>query len=280
VARIAVVDDEEPIRALVSQVLASRGHEVIPFATVTEAEAALRATPPDLLLTDVTLPDGSGLDLIGRLRGTCGREVTSMVMSGLREEGDFARGFAAGAVDYLPKPFSTTELAARVGRCLAQATAHARGEGEVAGPDGLAFGRYRLEKELGRGGYGKVYLAYDTTRGDARVAIKILEPLAGDGEESVLRFVRECYTLASVKDPHVVPVVDFGAAGGRRYLVMGFVDGVSLRTHVWHRGPLSEVETRWLAGGLLRALSALERVGIVHRDLKPENVMLTRRGVR
>src|SRR5580693_4415375 len=100
-ARVALVEDDDLIRELVVEVLGGRGYSVQVFATLDEATRALVDVPPDLLITDVQLPDGSGLDLVGVLRDPTGQRVPAIVISGMRTERDFVRGFAAGAIDYL-----------------------------------------------------------------------------------------------------------------------------------------------------------------------------------
>jgi CheY-like chemotaxis protein len=275
--RVALVEDDDVLRELVVTILSGRGYTVQAFATLTDARSALDAFAPDLLISDVDLPDGCGLDLVGGLRDQTGRRIPAIVLSGRNKEQDFARGFAAGAVDYLAKPFTREELLARCSVHLARSTvpsAPPASDGDLPEKDGLAFGRYRVERELGRGGYGRVYLARDAGRGDASVALKVLAPVATEQDEARLRFIRETYTLASLKNPHVAEIYEVGAAAGRTYFAMEYVKGSSLRGHIAEEGLLDEGEVRLVARGLLQALAAVDRAGLVHRDLKPENVML------
>src|SRR5438477_12957121 len=120
--RVAVVEDEDIVRCLLETILEDRGYEVRAFATITAATEGLRDSPPDLLIVDVRLPDGCGLDLVGSLRTDSGSRVPAIVLSGMREERDFVRGFAAGAVDYLAKPFVRDELLARCAVHLARSS--------------------------------------------------------------------------------------------------------------------------------------------------------------
>lgn len=270
-ATIAVLEDDADVRELVAGVLAGRGYGVREFGTLGAACAGLQDAPPDLLIVDVDLPDGCGLDLIGRVRDRSGRGVPAIVLSGRRDERDFARGFGVGAVDYLTKPFAPAELLARCGRQL-QA-------GADAAPGPLTLGatvflRYVLEAELGRGASGRVFLARDLRMRGARVALKALTPLPHEELESRIRFVRETYALARIADPHVVRVHDVGAAEGHAYAAMEYVEGPSLLARVVEGGPLSVDEATPLARGLLRALAAVGREGLVHRDVKPANVLL------
>ncbi len=263
------------MRALVTGILEDRGYLVAAYASFREASQALNADPPDLLITDVELPDGCGLDLLG-LRDAAGQKVPAIVLSSLNRERDFVRGFAAGAVDYLGKPFSRDELLARCAIHLARVAAQATHEVHIDLPEkeGLAFGRYKIERELGRGGYGQVFLARDAQRGDARVALKVLSALSGDHEEAKLRFIRETYTLASLSDPRIAVVYDVGASQGRLYYAMEYVEGTPLAARIWSGGTLDEAQTCALARGLLGALVVIARANLVHRDLKPANVIL------
>jgi serine/threonine-protein kinase len=225
----------------------------------------------------VRLPDGCGLDLVGALRSEAGKKVPAIALSGLREERDYTRAFAVGAVDYLTKPFSRDELLARCAIHLARTCAFEPPnsiESALPEKDGLAFGRYRIERELGRGGYGKVYLAHDAHQNNAPVALKVLAPLAGEQAEARVRFIRETYALSSVHDSNVVGVLDVGSVQGRLYFSMEYIAGEGLWRRMQRQGPFDEAAARQVARGLLRALCAIEGAGILHRDIKPDNVIL------
>lgn len=275
--RVAVVDDDEVVRELIVTILEDRGYTVSSFGTIAAARSGLKAHVPDLLVVDVQLPDGCGLDLVGSMRSEAGRKVPAIVLSGLHEERDFVRGFAAGAVDYLAKPFVRDEFLARCAVHVARTSAFEPSnafETDLPEKDGLAFGRYKIERELGRGGYGKVYLATDAERDGERCALKVLAPLASEQAETRMRFIRETYALASIEDRHVVKVHDVGCVQGRLYYSMEFVEGENLWARALRAGALDEAEGRAVALGLLEALRALEANGILHRDMKPENVLL------
>lgn len=276
---IAIVEDDELIRELISELLQRRNHQVVMFEGCQDAFEALESAPPDLLVCDVSLGDGSGLDLVARLRAIHGdAALPILVLSGMKTESDFLRGFAAGATDYLPKPFTTDELLAKVHILLART--FRQGAGASSSPDqlpgvssGLAFDRYQLESVLGQGSYGVVYRAHDQ-RADRQVALKVLSALPGSQPESRLRFLRETYALASIRSPHVARIHDFGAAEGRLYYAMDLVQGPTIEQKVASDGRASEGEARLLLRGLAAALAALERAGVVHRDIKPANVIL------
>lgn len=134
---------------------------------------------------------------------------------------------------------------------------------------------YTLERELGRGGMGAVYLAHDTKL-DRQVAIKALPPEYAVRPELRERFLRETRTAASFSHPNIVPV--HGVEDRQQILcfVMGFVDGETLSQRVRRSGPLSPGETGRLIQEVAWALSYAHGRGIVHRDVKPDNIMIDR----
>jgi serine/threonine-protein kinase len=135
--------------------------------------------------------------------------------------------------------------------------------------------RYRLERELGRGGAAVVYLARDVKHG-RRVAVKVMRPdlAATLGAD---RFLREINIAANLSHPHILPVLDSGRAGDFLFYVMPFLEGETLRTRMARRGPLTFEETLRVLHDVFDALHHAHNRGIVHRDVKPENVLLSGR---
>jgi serine/threonine-protein kinase len=132
--------------------------------------------------------------------------------------------------------------------------------------------RYRIERELGRGGMATVYLAEDLKH-DRRVALKVLKPelAAVLGAE---RFVVEIKTTAALQHPHILPLFDSGAADGFLYYVMPFIDGETLRGKLDRETQLGIEESVRIATSVADALDYAHRRGVVHRDIKPENILL------
>ncbi|WP_214405365.1 protein kinase domain-containing protein [Pseudonocardia lacus] len=136
------------------------------------------------------------------------------------------------------------------------------------------FGHYRLDVLLGTGGMGEVYLAHDS-RHERDVAIKLLpEILAGDPEYTS-RFRRESRVAARLREPHVIPIHDFGEIDGRLYIDMRLVDGTDMGK-VLQDGPMDPGRAVTLIGQVADALDAAHDDGLVHRDVKPSNILLTR----
>ncbi|MBA3318343.1 MAG: protein kinase, partial [Gemmatimonadales bacterium] len=133
--------------------------------------------------------------------------------------------------------------------------------------------QYRLERELGRGGMGVVFLATDTTL-DRRVAIKVVHPELAAHPSIVRRFLAEARTIARLRHPGIVAVHTAGTAKDLLYYVMDQVEGESLRQRLSRGGPLPLDQVTRIVADLAAALDAAGRAGVVHRDVKPENVLL------
>src|SRR5882724_12499794 len=138
--------------------------------------------------------------------------------------------------------------------------------------------RYFIESELGQGGVGAVYLASDRKLHDKHIVIKILLDKSLQNSWVVQKFQQEKEALARVDHPGVVGILDTGElADGKPYLVMQFIDGVTLRSLIRPEGLAPDGAAEWIKQ-IGRALSAAHDKGILHRDLKPENIMLQRLG--
>jgi len=133
--------------------------------------------------------------------------------------------------------------------------------------------RYRIERELGAGGMATVYLAHDLKH-DREVAIKLLHPelaaaLGGD------RFLSEIKTTARLQHPHILALLDSGAADGLLYYVMPYVAGETLRTRLERETQLPVPDALHIATEVADALSYAHGHGVIHRDIKPENILLS-----
>jgi tRNA A-37 threonylcarbamoyl transferase component Bud32 len=140
--------------------------------------------------------------------------------------------------------------------------------------------RYRLERRLGRGGFGTVYSAFDSAL-DRRVAVKMIrEDLLTDAVVAA-RFQREARLAAAFVHPNVVSVYDFGvSAAARAFLVMELLDGATLREELVRQPRFSAARALAVMRDLCEAMEAAHRRQLLHRDLKPENIFLVSDGVR
>ena len=115
-SKILVIEDDRVIGAILDRVLGHAGHTVQVVQRLTEGREILESRDVDLILLDLNLPDGSGLEFLRALRQEMHRETPVMVLSGMRQEDHIVRGLRLGADDYVTKPFSPLELVARVDR--------------------------------------------------------------------------------------------------------------------------------------------------------------------
>lgn len=136
-------------------------------------------------------------------------------------------------------------------------------------------GSLSLEREIGRGAMGTVYLAREVHL-DRPVAIKLLHAeRAGDASDRE-RFLREAHTAARLVHPHIVPIYDVGEHGTLAWFVMGFVDGESLADRVQREGPLPPAEAARILQEIGWALAAAHTAGVLHRDVTLTNILLER----
>lgn len=141
--------------------------------------------------------------------------------------------------------------------------------------EGTQFGRYRLESKLGAGAMGEVYRAFDTET-DRTVAVKVLVPHLAEDEKFQARFRQEARTAASLNDPHVVPIHNFGEIDGHLYVDMRLIEGRDLGA-VIANAPMAPDKAVSVVEQIASALDAAHQAGLVHRDVKPSNILLTER---
>ncbi|MGQ0639224.1 MAG: protein kinase domain-containing protein [Gemmatimonadaceae bacterium] len=133
--------------------------------------------------------------------------------------------------------------------------------------------RYRLERELGRGGMATVYLARDVKH-ERDVAVKVLNP-EFSGTAFVERFFREIRFAASLAHPNILPLHDSGEIDGQLFYVTPYVEGESLRARLEREHQLPVAAALTIAREVADALDYAHRRGVVHRDIKPDNILIT-----
>ncbi|MGQ0765051.1 MAG: protein kinase domain-containing protein [Gemmatimonadota bacterium] len=141
--------------------------------------------------------------------------------------------------------------------------------------EGVLSDGYELDREIGRGGMGIVYLARDR-RLKRAIAIKILPPELAFRSEIRTRFLREAETAAGLSHPNIVPIYSVHERDGLVFFVMAYVDGENLAVRLHRAGPMSNDEVRRVLIETARALAYAHARGVVHRDIKPDNILLER----
>lgn len=134
-------------------------------------------------------------------------------------------------------------------------------------------GRYSIDRELGRGGMGIVYLAHEVHL-DRLVAIKLLPPDRAANPALRKRFLREARLAAKLSHPNIIPIHSVAESGEFVYYVMAFVDGETLAERVRTRGPLTGTDGARVLREVAWALSHAHAQGLVHRDVKPDNILI------
>ncbi|MBN2317893.1 MAG: protein kinase, partial [Acidobacteria bacterium] len=139
---------------------------------------------------------------------------------------------------------------------------------------GKSLAHYEIISQLGQGGMGEVFLASDTSL-DRKVAIKFLPDSLGLDDTARKRFMREAKSAAALDHPYICSIHEVGESEGRRYIVMEYVEGLTLKDRLVRGNvPLNEA-LQW-ALEIAEALAVAHEKGIIHRDLKPSNIMISR----
>ncbi len=138
-------------------------------------------------------------------------------------------------------------------------------------------GRYKIKRHVGIGGMAMVFEADDLFRKTV-VAVKILKDEFATDEVSVQRFINESKAVLMLSHANIVKIFDVSVKGEHKYIVMEYIDGITLKTYMEKKGALSVKETISYTTQILRALEHAHLGGIVHRDIKPQNIMLLPNG--
>lgn len=138
-------------------------------------------------------------------------------------------------------------------------------------------GRYEIHELIGMGGMAYVYRAYDKIE-NRWVAIKILKEELSDNSDFLRRFRNESKAIAVLSHPNIVKVYDVSFGDRIQYIVMEFIDGITLKQYIEQQGELKWREALYFTVQILQALQHAHEKGIIHRDIKPQNIMLLEDG--
>ncbi len=138
-------------------------------------------------------------------------------------------------------------------------------------------GRYVIEKQIGIGGMAVVFRAYDRVI-RRYVAVKMLKEDVAQDEAAVKRFINESKAVAMLSHPNIVSIYDVSVSGEYKYIVMEYIEGITLKSYISKKGALSSEEVIHYSRQILSALAHAHGKGIIHRDIKPQNIMLLKDG--
>jgi len=288
-AKILVVEDDDAVRNLLTDLLEDAGFEVLQASNGVEGVRQTFAETPDVVLTDIMMPDMGGIAFIQRVRSQVpARSLPIIVVSALSKEDHLEKAFEAGATDYLVKPFRPFELLARVQVALdrrvdprnlvtpREEDLEKVAAGEIIPGSRIDRGKYRIVAEIGRGGMGKIYHAEHTGYG-VDVALKVLEPELARKRRDVLRFLREVRVASQLDHPHIVRVLDVGFSGDVYYYAMEKLPAHSVGDEVREFGPMPEDAVMGVGLQVSSALARMHELGFLHRDVKPDNILFADR---
>jgi serine/threonine protein kinase len=141
----------------------------------------------------------------------------------------------------------------------------------------IVEGKYRIERLLGKGGMGAVFLAHDLIL-EREVAIKVLPPDVAQDDQVVRRFQQEAKTAAKLDHPNIIPIYRVESEGGLNYFVMKYISGTSLEDLLEKKEPLPVADIQRILWEAACALGHAHQRGVVHRDVKPANIMFDHEG--
>ena len=290
--RVLVVDGDPGARNLLALRLGNEGYGTDVAADGRAALESIRREPPALIISETVLSGMDGFSLLDTLRRE-GRQIPFVFLSARNDALSMNKGLLLGAADFLPKPINTevllTKLQKLMGQSVAAADASARltlsdvahGTSEpqqMLSYDELGAGitllnRFRLVKELGEGGMGKVFKARDE-RLEEDVVIKVMkESLTGD-PKTLEHFKREIRLARKISHPAVVRIFDFFEVGRLKFVTMECLQGTDLSYEIHKRGSFAPATALRIIAEFFEGLAAAHDLNVVHRDIKPHNVFL------
>jgi TonB family protein len=271
------VDDDEPFLAALAEAVSRESFSTRTATSLAAAKLAIAAGPPDVVLIDLQLPDGNGMELLEELSAFPTTEV--VLITGNASVETAVEALRRGASDYLVKPLDLDRIKtvlANVSRTrelkllAASMPWTRRAAGESGRP--VLFGRYEVEAEIGEGAMGRVYRCRDPLVGRA-VAVKTVksEYLSGETRvEYLRRFRREAQAAGILSHPGIVGIYDVGDD----YMVMEYVEGATLQHLLRDQRALDFSSALRVLAPLAEALDYAHQAGVIHRDIKPSNIMV------
>jgi len=290
---VLVVDDDSVIRELLRMHLASADFNVTVAEDGEEAFALIASNPPDLIITDISMPRMDGFELLEAVRARATTAFIPIIL--LSQHSDvsiFRRGMELGADDFLAKPVKRNDLLNSVGARLKRAAQakqllqHSNRSDQPRstlvveasrGQPAADLDGYRLIKKLGEGGMSQVFLAERADSGEQHV-LKLARITADEDGEIMQRFIAEYALVSQIDHPNVAKIFHQGFSETHAYIAMEYFSEGDLRKLILQsHTPGTHLPPDTAVAILIQvaaALAAVHEIGIVHRDMKPDNVML------
>ncbi|MCD4657264.1 MAG: protein kinase [Planctomycetes bacterium] len=287
-AVIVAIDDDPTVITLLNHTLDKNNYTIVGYTEPMEGLSWTLKNTPDLVITDLTMPGITGLEIIEKLREKYSRDMLPIiVLSALGDEEVILQCFASGATDYLLKPFSDGELKAKIQILISRIRKAKSLPAELKGsqifdedgfwePDdliGKIFANYEILEKVGEGGMGVVYRAQNFDSKEI-VALKVLAPEFVRDKTFLKRFFREANHLKEVNHVNITQFYELGHENKTYYIAMEYVDGPSIEDYLENKPLLTEVEIVEIIIQVCEALNAINKLGIVHRDIKPGNILI------
>ena len=268
---VLIADDDPEMRTLLTVTLEAAGLECVTARNGEEALHLSGELNPELVILDVHMPGLNGFETYRRIRQNevlANTPVIFLTASG--DEAHILAGLDLGADDYLIKPFNPVTLPAKIRNILSRHRKYKSLSDEDFVPGSVIRDRYKVIREIGRGGMGVVYKVRDLKVGELR-ALKVLSSTVGRFEARA-RFEREVKTLTKLEHPNLVRFYDAELVGLLQFYTMDFVPGTSL-THKLAEETVPVPEALRLVYLLADALAVVHSHDILHRDVKPGNIL-------
>lgn len=272
--KIVIADDSTVMRKTIERALKKGGYQIIAHATNgREAIEEFRRHRPDLVVLDIRMPVMGGIDALKIIHAE-DPSARVLISSSIVDREVVGRGFQAGAVGYITKPFKP-EILLEIVDSLFEKPGQAP---KTSGRAGLAplgvptLGIYRVGEPLGEGGMATVYEGYDPSL-SRKIALKVIKSAYGGDVGLVVRFLEEARAVARINHPNVVSIYFAGSDRGKHFFAMELLAGPDLSTLVRKKGPLPMKRAlHYIQQGAL-GLAAAKRQGLIHCDVKPSNLL-------
>ncbi len=277
-ARILLVDDDEGIRRMLRTFLQRLGYTVEIAVDGQDAADCMASQTFNLVISDMIMPNRSGLQLLAEVK----REapwLPVIIITGMPEVDAAVECMKHGAFDYITKPFDFEKIREVVKRALAQVMERPMGD-RLQAVQSRFFGHYRIERVLGEGNVGVVFLAIKEDDPSRRlVALKVLKQGFVTPEERqhvISRFMAEAEITASFNHPNIISVIEYDMISEESlpYIVTEYFESKTLNDYISDPTLLDDLQKTWILRQVADALSVIHARQVYHRDIKPHNILV------